>query len=147
MKITQITVTAGRTFNHPFERYANFRFDFRLQAELSEEDDPAQILTQLQRQAEDDAERHKIAIVKECHRAKTARDAKDHLYQLKVPIPEWSKETPEQRKEALEAAQKIYDEAIQVPRWQTEALNRDKDIHPGHPDHPETDLFDADYER
>lgn len=59
MKITEIKVAAGRTFNHPFESYSNLRFDLHFNAQLDDADDPAKALEELQARAEEAAERHK----------------------------------------------------------------------------------------
>jgi hypothetical protein len=59
MKVTQIKVSAGRTFNHPHEDYSNLRPHVELVAELTEGDDPAAAVKQLQAQAESLVEDHK----------------------------------------------------------------------------------------
>jgi hypothetical protein len=63
MKITEITVHAGRTFNHPFEQYANFKPGLSLRATLSEEDDVEQATKALQLIAEQLAEGQKQQIL------------------------------------------------------------------------------------
>ena len=39
VQVTRIEVYAGRTFNHPYEAYSNFRVGVTLTAELSPGDD------------------------------------------------------------------------------------------------------------
>lgn len=64
MKIQTITVTAGRTFNHPHESYSNLRPEVVLTATLSEGEDATAAAKQLQAQAEGLVEDHKQAMLK-----------------------------------------------------------------------------------
>jgi len=64
MKIQTITVTAGRTFNHPHESYSNLRPEVVLTATLSEGEDATTAAKQLQAQAEGLVEDHKQAMLK-----------------------------------------------------------------------------------
>jgi hypothetical protein len=48
MTITQITVHASTSFNHPFEQYANFKPGVTLTAELERRDDPKEKTKELQ---------------------------------------------------------------------------------------------------
>lgn len=59
MKITQITVSAGRTFNHPYESYANFRPEVTMTATLPDGADADQAVRDLQAKAETLVEQHK----------------------------------------------------------------------------------------
>lgn len=63
MKITEITVHAGRTFNHPYESYSNFKPGVSLRATLSDEEDPEAATKALQAQAEHMAEQQKQQIL------------------------------------------------------------------------------------
>jgi len=59
MQINTITVTAGRTFNHPHEQYSNLRPEVVLTATLEEQDDPQACAKELQARAEGLVEDHK----------------------------------------------------------------------------------------
>jgi len=59
VKVVEITVTAGRTFNHPHEQYSNLRPEVTLRATLEAEDDHAVCVKILQADAEDLVEQHK----------------------------------------------------------------------------------------
>lgn len=59
MKITNIVVSAGRTFNHPYESFSNLRPHVQLRAELADGDDAETCIKQLQAQAESLVEDHK----------------------------------------------------------------------------------------
>lgn len=59
MTITQISVVAGRTFNHPHEQFSNLRPEVAIQATLTEGEDPAEAVRALQTRAESLVEDHK----------------------------------------------------------------------------------------
>jgi hypothetical protein len=64
MKITQIQVTAARTFNHPHEQYSNLRPEVVLSATLADGEDPAAQVKALQASAEGLVEDHKQSLLK-----------------------------------------------------------------------------------
>lgn len=63
MKITEIVVSAGRTFNHPHEQYSNLRPEVVMKATLNEGEDPAMATRALQAQAEGLVEDHKRSML------------------------------------------------------------------------------------
>ncbi|PYJ09787.1 MAG: hypothetical protein DMF06_08580 [Verrucomicrobia bacterium] len=63
MKITTITVNAGRTFKHPHEDYSNLRPSVSMTATLDEGDDPSKVTQQLQARAEQLVEDHKRSLL------------------------------------------------------------------------------------
>ena|SRR5690348_4583708 len=67
MKISQIKVSAGRTFNHPYESYSNLRPHVELLATLDENDDAEACLKQLQAKAESIVEDHKQNMLRSLH--------------------------------------------------------------------------------
>ena len=64
MKINQIVVRAGRTFNHPHESYSNLKPEVELTATLEAGDDTNTSVKQLQAQAEGMVEDHKQGLLK-----------------------------------------------------------------------------------
>ena len=64
MKIRTIQVTAGRTFNHPFEDYSNLRPEVTMTAELADNEDANIATRQLQQRAEGLVEDHKQGLLK-----------------------------------------------------------------------------------
>lgn len=56
MNVTKISVSAGRTFNHPFERFSNFRPGVTLEAEVGPGEDYQAAAKTLQAKAEGLAE-------------------------------------------------------------------------------------------
>lgn len=59
MKVTEIVVSAGRTFNHPHEQFSNLRPEVTLKASLDEADNPDECVKALQARAEQIIEDHK----------------------------------------------------------------------------------------
>ena len=59
MKVTEIVVTAGRTFNHPHEQYSNMKPSVVLKASLEDGEDHTAAIKTLQAQAEGLVEDHK----------------------------------------------------------------------------------------
>lgn len=59
MRVTEITVSAGRTFNHPYEDYSNLRPHVTLKAEIAEGEDFKRCVKDLQVHAEGLVEEHK----------------------------------------------------------------------------------------
>ena len=64
MKINTITVTAGRTFNHPHEQYSNLRPEVTMTATLEDGEDPHVATRDLQQRAEGLVEDHKNGLLK-----------------------------------------------------------------------------------
>jgi len=67
MKIQEITVTAGRTFNHPHEQYSNLRPEVTMRATVDETEDVAEATKKLQATAEGLVEDHKNGLLKSIH--------------------------------------------------------------------------------
>ena len=59
MKVVEVTVSAGRTFNHPYEQYSNLRPNVTLKATLEPDEDYAAAVQTLQAKAEAMVEEHK----------------------------------------------------------------------------------------
>lgn len=69
-RVTEITVNAGRTFNHPYESYSNLRPSVTIKAELLEGEDWEAATKELQAKAESMVEEHKqhmLRSLKELH--------------------------------------------------------------------------------
>lgn len=65
MQVTEIVVSAGRTFNHPFEQYSNLRPQVTIKATLQDGDDPDKAAMALQAKAEKLVEDHKANLLKQ----------------------------------------------------------------------------------
>ena len=65
MKITEVTVSAGRTFNHPYEEYSNFkpRLSMTATVEIEEAETAEEVIHFLQLKAETLMEEHKRSIL------------------------------------------------------------------------------------
>jgi len=64
MQITEITVSAARTINHPVENYANLKPMVSLKAVLGDGDDYSQAVKDLQAKAEELVEDHATQLKK-----------------------------------------------------------------------------------
>jgi hypothetical protein len=82
MKVTTITVQAGRTFNHPYESYSNLRPEITMTAEIAEGDDPVECAKALQHQAETLVEDHKRAMLSSIEELEHLRQSEQELRQL-----------------------------------------------------------------
>ncbi len=158
MKITTIKVTASRTFNHPTERYANFRFAIGAEAQLDYGEDFTDAADSLRAQVENVAEIHKQEILREIA-VQQEREELSAQIRLGEGMPEL---LPGQRRRLEEE---------EASGWSKKQLQRDikfgedlvaelpalrarlaslplpallplPEIHPGHPDHPDTDEGD-----
>jgi hypothetical protein len=67
MKVVEVTVAAGRTFNHPFEQYSNLRPNVTLKAVLDGDEDYAASVQTLQAKAEALVEEHKQHMLRSLH--------------------------------------------------------------------------------
>lgn len=65
MEITEIIISAGRTFNHPYESYSNLRPNVTLKATLINNEDPDKAVKELQAKAEKLVEDHKQLLLKQ----------------------------------------------------------------------------------
>ena len=63
MNITNISVSAGRGFNHPYEQFSNLKLDVNLRAALSLGEDAETAVKALQAKAEKLAEDHKQGLL------------------------------------------------------------------------------------
>lgn len=134
MKITHIHVTAGRGFNHPYEQYANFKFDLHLQAALEEGEAPKDCIILLQAEAEAAAEQHKQRILNDCKRLRLIEEGNRELERLRVRAKQQEDLQPE-----IEKTEAMLNQLTATP-----LMLGSKIIHPGHADHPETDEFGYD---
>ena len=83
MKLTHIAVTAARGFNHPYEQFANFKFDLHLAANLEPDEDADEAILKLQGTAEEAAEKHKARILADCKRKRDIESVIENLRHAK----------------------------------------------------------------
>lgn len=74
-KITEVIVSAGRTFNDPYEQYANFKPAVTIKATLSEDEEPETIVKELQRKTEAWMFEHKALMLHEIRKIKDLKEA------------------------------------------------------------------------
>ena len=69
-KIIEVTVAAGRKFNHPYEDFSNLSPHLSLRAEVQEDEDPQEVIQHLQAMAEslvEDHKQHILASLRQLH--------------------------------------------------------------------------------
>ena len=82
MLIVEIIVSAGRTFNHPFESYSNLRPQITLKASLNEGDDADKAAQLLQAKAEKLVEDHKNNMLKAIQELAELQEAQQRIASL-----------------------------------------------------------------
>lgn len=76
MQVREITVSAGRTFNHPFESYSNLKPMVTVKADLADGEDFEEAIKALQAKAEslvEDHKRHMLKSIEELHELECRR--------------------------------------------------------------------------
>lgn len=91
MQVTEIEVSAGRTFNHPYESYSNFRPHITLRASLTAGEDPEAAAKLLQGKAEQ---------LMDDHKENTLKKLREEWERGNVP--EEPEESPEEEEEEEE---------------------------------------------
>lgn len=86
MEVKEIIVSAGRTFNHPYESYSNLRPEVTLKASLSDGEDPDACAQALQAKAEKLVEDHKTAMLKQLEELYNLSQAKQEIADLEVRL-------------------------------------------------------------
>lgn len=82
MQVLEIVVSAGRTFNHPYEQYSNLRPQVTMKANLQEGDDPDLAAQALQAKCEKLVEDHKTALLKQLEELYHLSQAKQEMADL-----------------------------------------------------------------
>lgn len=82
MKVTEITVSAGRTFNHPYEDYSNLRPQVTMRSTVEEGEDPIAATKTLQAMAEKSVEDHKQALLDSLHKLHYLSESQRELTSL-----------------------------------------------------------------
>ncbi len=102
MKITEIIVTAGRTFNHPHEQYSNLRPDVVLKASLEEGEDPLAAARELQAKAEGLVEDHKRSLLNSIEELYQLTERQSEMRGLQKQLQEAQKRINQIREESPE---------------------------------------------
>lgn len=86
MQIKEIKVTAGRTFNHPFESFSNLRPEIELTATINEGEDFAQCTKDLQAKAEHLVEDHKRNMITSLYKLREMAEREREVARLESVI-------------------------------------------------------------
>jgi len=109
MKITEITASAGRTFNHPHEEYSNLKPHVTLKATLEEGEDPAAVAKSLQQLAEQLVEDQKQGMLKALEDAYEMGEKKARMIGLARQLKAAQEEMDEIRRAWPQASQLALD--------------------------------------
>lgn len=104
--MVEITVHAGRKFNHPFEQYSNLSPAVTLRAVLDDGEDAAEAVRQLQNQAEVLVQTHKESLLRSIEEDREARsrvEEEDRLNKAKLREIDGIEETLKKLSSRLEA--------------------------------------------
>jgi hypothetical protein len=88
MRVTEITVSAGRTFNHPYEKYSNLKPQVTVKAALGEGEDWTEATKALQARAEMIVEDHKRIMLKQLEDLESLRTRQREAANLERTIRE-----------------------------------------------------------
>ncbi len=97
MKITEIIVGAGRTFNHPYQQFANLRPGVTFRAAIEEGEDPEKATKDLQARAESLVEDHKNHLLDSLHKLHLMEQYESKVASLQDQIREAQDELEELR--------------------------------------------------
>lgn len=104
MEIKRITVSAGRTFNHPHEQYSNLKPFITLEADLEPGEDAVKAAKDLQRAAEQLVEDHKQNLLQSIEAAHEAGEAMERMKGLASSLADAQRELDTLRKQFPQAA-------------------------------------------
>lgn len=114
MKITEVTVSAGRTFNHPYEDYSNLRPNVTIKATLDESDSSEQQIKALQAMAEKSVEDHKQALLDSLHKLHYLSESQRELTSLGEQVQRSQMRIEQLRKEFPQLSLQTSNEENQV---------------------------------
>jgi flagellar biosynthesis chaperone FliJ len=86
VKVIEIIISAGRTFNHPYEHFSNLRPQLTLKASLTEGEDAEKAIKDLQAKAESLLEDHKGHMLDSLERLHEMREYERHVSSLEDRI-------------------------------------------------------------
>ncbi len=104
MQITEITVSAGRTFNHPYEQYSNLKPYVTMKAVLSEGEDAAAATKELQKKCEELVEDHKRNMLQSLEELRELSQRQQEMASLSAQLGRAQARLEEIRKEHPELA-------------------------------------------
>lgn len=98
MKVTEIIVSAGRTFNHPYESYSNMKPQVTVKATVDEGEDLFAVTKDLQAKAESLVEDHKTHLLNSLRELENMRVRDQKITQLERLIKTSQGELEDMRK-------------------------------------------------
>jgi hypothetical protein len=107
MKIVEIIVSAGRTFNHPYEQYSNFKPHITLKGSVEEGEDPVACAKAMQQQAESLVEDHKQSLLESIEQLANMQRAERELTDLGRTMARAQERIDQLRKDCPALVQKM----------------------------------------
>lgn len=98
MQIKQVTVSAGRTFNHPYESYSNFRHHVELIADVLDGESPEESTKALQAKAESMVEDHKQNLLRSVRELREMTEMQSEISSLETSLKRGQERLEELRK-------------------------------------------------
>jgi chromosome segregation ATPase len=99
MQVTEIVVSAGRTFNHPYENYSNLKPQVTIKAALREGEDSTAAIQELQAQAEKLVEDHKRALLQQLEELQHLSSARQEISDLEQRLKQSQRRLAELRED------------------------------------------------
>lgn len=100
MRVQEIVVSAGRTFNHPYESYSNFKPGVSMKATLDAGEDPVAATQALQAKAEQLVEDHKRNTLDAVEKMENMKRYEQRASSLSQMIHDSQKELDDLRKKS-----------------------------------------------
>lgn len=98
-KIIEVTVAAGRKFNHPYEDFSNLSPHLSLRAEIQDGEDPEAVIKALQAQAESLVEDHKQNMLASLHQLHLMSQYERKVARLELSITQAQEELEKLREQ------------------------------------------------
>jgi len=111
-KIETVKVSAGRTFNHPYESYSNLRPHVQITATVLEGEDAEQVVKDLQAKSEKLVEDHKNHLLNSLHELENMKLRDQKVAQLERLIKTSQEELDSMRKGLPAGSVGLSDEEI-----------------------------------
>lgn len=92
MKVTEVIVSAGRTFSHPYEQYSNLKPHVTFKATLEPGDDPDAVTKALAAKAEGFIEDHKVMMLDQIRRLHRLSEQEQRMRSLERQISDAQQE-------------------------------------------------------
>lgn len=116
MRVTEITISAGRTFGHPYEQYSNLKPQVTVKAALADGEDWTEAIKALQAKVEMIIEDHKRIMLKQLEELESLRVRQREVANLERTI-----------RQAQENLDRLRAAAVDLPALEANVEGRELD--------------------